>query len=122
MPFRTLFFLQAAVLALVGAVHVVAIQYYLYWHYIWLDIPVHFLGGVWAALVALWFIAAFGLPQRVLLVMAAVLAISIGWEVFEVMAGVPMEANFALDTSIDLTMDTLGAVLGFFLGRRLVRA
>ena len=35
--------------------------------------------------------------------------VGIGWELFEVFAGIPIEENFKFDTTMDLFMDLLGA-------------
>ena len=51
----------------------------------------------------------------------AAMVIGVAWEVFEIFAGIPREANFAFDTSLDLTMDFIGALAGFALARYLVR-
>ena len=36
------------------AVHALALVNYWYWTYQWLDIPMHFLGGFWVAMVFFW--------------------------------------------------------------------
>ncbi len=122
MPNRALFLLQALIVAIVGGIHVLALKHYLYWHYIWLDVPVHFLGGLWLGLLGSWLLAYRMMPARFLMVMATVSIVSIGWEVFEVAAGVPMENSFLLDTSIDISMDLLGGVMGYLVARRLISA
>lgn len=116
---RALFLLQAIVISVVGAVHVSALEYSLYWHYIWLDLPVHFLGGMWIALISAWLISYHGWPITYKLVMATVLLVGLGWELFEVAAGVPMESNFAFDTTLDFIMDITGGTLGYFIARKL---
>lgn len=122
MPNRALFLLQALVVFIVGAIHVLALQHFLYWHYIWLDVPVHFLGGFWLGLLGSWLLAYRHVSVTFPMVMATVIIVSIGWEVFEVAAGVPIENSFILDTSIDISMDLIGGVLGFFVARRLIAA
>lgn len=101
-------------------VHVLAIELSLYWTYLWLDIPMHLLGG---AVVALGMFTAHDLirdfPVRLLYpipVLLVVLMVSLGWEVFEIYAGVPIEANFAGDTIVDLVMDMLGGIVGYIIG------
>lgn len=111
----TVFFLIAA--SVLATVHVLSLELYLYWQHLWLDIPVHMLGG---ATVALGVFAIHDLtkkfPSRLLYpipVLLFVLIASLAWEVFEIKAGVPIEANFAVDTMIDLIMDMLGGVIGY---------
>lgn len=117
MPHLRLFILQSFVIALIGVVHVVALEYSLYWHYIWLDVPVHFLGGLWLALAGSWMLLRADMKADVPVVFSIVITLSIAWEIFELAAGVPIEESFALDTAIDLTMDVFGGILGFLLAR-----
>lgn len=41
------------------AIHLIAIFYNLYWRFLWMDIPMHFLGGVLVAVVFIWFFERF---------------------------------------------------------------
>lgn len=114
-----LFIAQALVLAGIAVVHIAALQWYLYWHFVWLDVPVHFAGGVWLALMGSWILLRAGQEMRVETVFSIVVVLSIAWEIFELAAGIPREANFLFDTVLDLTMDMAGAILGFLLARAL---
>lgn len=107
-----LFFLQTVVLVLLATLHLTALHFALYWHYVWLDTVAHFLGGLWAVLFVAWIAVSLGKKPHILGLIAMLSLIALGWEVFELWAGVPREANFALDTSIDLLMDMLGGVVG----------
>lgn len=111
----TVFFLIAA--SVLATIHVLSLELYLYWQHLWLDIPVHMLGG---ATVALGVFTIHDLtkkfPSRLLYpipVLLFVLMAALAWEVFEIKAGVPIEANFAVDTMIDLIMDMLGGTIGY---------
>lgn len=111
----TVFFLIA--ISLLAVTHIIALELFLYWQYPWFDIPMHLLGGT---VVALGMFASHDLlpqfPARLLYpipVLLIVLMVSLGWEVFELYAGIPVEENFAGDTIIDLIMDILGGVIGY---------
>jgi uncharacterized membrane protein YjdF len=117
---RTLFILQAILIAIVGAVHLIAIQLYLYWLFPWLDIFVHFFGGLWVALAAMWLLTAAHQRTPFIRIFFILAAVSIGWELFELWGGIPREANFAFDTSLDFLMDALGGISGYFLAERLI--
>jgi hypothetical protein len=121
MPYSRLFFLQAAVIATIGATHLAALQWYLYWHLPWLDVPVHFLGGMWIALAAAFIFVRITNVIRADAVFASVAFLGIAWEVFEMWAGIPREANFIFDTSLDLCMDALGGICGFVIARHLTK-
>lgn len=108
MSARTILFLQFATVAALAAIHVFGIAYYWYWEWRWLDIPTHFLGGVWAGLFILW--AGALLSRRITLGQCVALGVLIGvvWEIFEFAIGavhLPMEA---FDTALDLLMDAAG--------------
>ncbi len=109
--------------ATLAALHILAIELSLYWHFWWFDIPMHFFGGT---IVALGFYTLrdlrFSLPQaffRMVPFMLGVLTIALIWEGFELWAGVPVEPDFLLDTGIDLVMGLFGGFLGYHLGRQL---
>ena len=117
-----LFLTQTAVVLMVAAVHLSAMRWYLYWYYPWLDLLTHFLGGLWVALATAWLLSYAGRTPSFLTVILAAMVIGIGWEVFELAAGIPKEANFIFDTSLDLMMDFIGGVSGFLLARQLLKS
>ncbi|MCB9818739.1 hypothetical protein H6788_01010 [Candidatus Nomurabacteria bacterium] len=115
-----LFGLSAIMLAVF---HYLFLELHLYWLYLWLDIPVHFLGGVTVALGFLTFLGFF--PKLVdryftlVRTVAFVLLVASVWEVFEVSIGIPFEeGNYVGDTILDLIMGALGGMAGYFVGRR----
>lgn len=110
----------SAVLAIVLAVlHFVALEFFLYWKFPWLDIFVHSLGGLLIALFAIWFYLRFATHEMpfsrreiAVVAMSAIIIAGISWELFELWAGLPREENFVSDTIVDLFMDLFGAFLG----------
>lgn len=109
--------------ATLAAVHGVAIATSLYWHFWWFDMPMHFFGGSIVAL-GLFTLAdlSWPLPRwlfRPIPFLSSVLLIALLWEVFELWAGIPIEADYILDTSIDLLLGLTGGFLGYRLGRLL---
>jgi hypothetical protein len=103
----------------------VAEYYYLYWTYRWLDIPMHFFGGVWVGLATLWLFLRSGyvfkdMPSSVnTFVTALVGGFCIGflWEVYEYVvwqvSGKGLPVNYLGDTVLDLCMDLLGALFAY---------
>lgn len=82
----------------------------------------HFLGGLFVALSALWFFFESGythltknIKNAILVAVSSIILVGVSWEVFEILAGVPIEDNFVLDTTIDAVMDVLGATLAVFI-------
>ena len=77
----------------------------------------HFLGGA-TAVFGLFVLRDLrvNLPQKIYSfypTMAYVLCIAIAWELFELAAGIPREANYAFDTTLDLTMGMIGGLTGY---------
>ena len=107
----------------------------LYWHlffqFWWLDIPMHFFGGLWIALFTLaWYYRA-RIPKSkdtstlfvVALAVSSTLSIGLFWELFELSAQTFIErasVHDLTDTLADLTNDLFGAVvaIGIFIRGR----
>lgn len=111
----TLFFSAATTLALA---HITATTFFLYWKYLWFDIPMHFLGGLVCALgiAILPFFRIQYIEKRssFLVYMCIVLGIGICWELFEYSAGLyRLETNLIPDTILDVCMDMLGGAVGY---------
>jgi hypothetical protein len=121
MQYPKLFIVQAFLAVFIAAIHIPALVWSLYWHYVWLDVPVHFLGGFWLALAGSWMLLRGGMKADVAPVFSIVVTLGVAWELFELAAGVPVEENFALDTVIDVTSDVAGGILGFIFARALAR-
>ncbi|MDP3735519.1 MAG: hypothetical protein Q8R39_03780 [bacterium] len=85
-----------------------------YWEYAWLDLLMHFLGGVIVALLVRWGSErVWGVRFSLATVILAVLFVGIAWEVFEYALGlieVPRDV-YIKDTAVDLILDMLGAAL-----------
>ncbi len=107
------------ILMTIAVVHTVSIEFYLYWKYLWLDIPMHTLGGIACAL-GFSILPFFNiiLPSRYTSIYGYVwfaLGIGIVWEIFEFSAGISIiEPGFVFDTLKDLSMDSIGAIGGYF--------
>lgn len=116
----TIFFLIS--FSLLAVLHVIAIELYLYWHFFWFDIFMHFFGG---AVVALGVHTLVDLRivkrghLRTSVVVSIVFFVAVVWELFEFSAGVPIESDFILDTSTDLLVGLCGAYVGHKLSVRL---
>ncbi len=115
---RKLLYQALFVATLLAAFHLTATALYLYWSYLWLDLVAHFLGGFFLTLVGAALLMRFvstTIP-RIRFFITLILFVSTAsvlWEVFEHLAGVPVEANFLLDTALDLLLDFLGAMSAY---------
>ncbi len=117
-----LFISWAILLVCIVALHIVALQFFLYWMYSWFDIMMHFLGGLFVSLMTLWFFFESGyvniyrsIQNVVIIAGGSIVFIGIGWEILEVLAGIPIEENFISDTVTDLIMDVIGASIAIFI-------
>ena len=116
-----LFISWTTVLVVIAILHISALELSLYWVFWWFDILVHFLGGLFVVLFALWFFfeskyvrLSKSIKHVVIVSGGSIILVGGGWEIFELLAGVPIEENFVLDTAIDLSMDVLGAIISGF--------
>ncbi len=107
--------------SLIAFLHFIAIEFYFYWSLWWYDIVVHFLGGLFIGLGALWIVFFSGFfsyfqysKKRALCVaLLSIFVVGIAWEVFELWAGVPFTKNYIADTITDIIIDILGALVGY---------
>jgi len=114
-------------LLLIGAIHIAGILNSWYFTYPWIDIPMHFLGGMWAVFFLFWIFEKkkndylFTSPKVLSFLFALGFAALVGilWEFFEFLFDVFISSRgFAYaaqtssaDTMGDLFMDLVG---GFF--------
>ena len=109
----------------VALLHAHALNNFLYWHLPWLDILMHFLGGLLVALIGLWIARKTGIAKgakskwKLLIdILLFVFIVSLLWESFELtfqslVSEDPYE--YAIDTIIDFLMSTIGALFGFYI-------
>ncbi len=105
-------------LFVLASAHIVALEFFLYWKYLWFDIPMHILGGL---CVALGFSSLpffhINLPTwcgTIISYTIVVFLVGIAWEVFEVVFDlVIFDETYNTDTFIDLCMDMLGGFIGY---------
>lgn len=111
---RTVWLSAAFILSLAIAVlHNWAIANYVYWRYVWFDVPVHYLGGLTIGV----FTVTLLRERRVAWFVAMVAAVIIGWEVFEYFFGIPRQSNYWFDTSLDVLLGACGAILAYITAR-----
>lgn len=124
-------FLTLALLV-IAAAHLVFSIFYLYWTMRWIDIPMHFLAGVWVGAAAGSFLL-HGAPDfakekrhvlfHILFITGAAFFVGVFWEFFEFFLStyiakdprVVSMGNLYTDTLFDLTMDFLGSAVAVFL-------
>jgi hypothetical protein len=119
---ETFFLLTFILVAIIALLHSLAYVFFWYWTLWWFDILMHFLGGVWVALTALWFFYLSGYVQRpkanmqtyLLITLGSIAVIGIAWEIFELFVGAYREEHHVLDTTVDLIMDIVGSLAGLF--------
>ena len=96
-----------------AVLHTYALDTYLYWRFVWLDVPVHFVGGLAIAMLLIGVLQTFRPVAFLLLIVVAIA----GWEVFEFVIQTQREANFVFDSSLDVLMGALGALVAYILAR-----
>jgi hypothetical protein len=120
----TIFLLFTLSITMLAVLHTTALIFSLYWVYLWLDIPMHILGG---ATVALGYQSRFMLGRfeetltfGLCATIGAALTIGLLWEVYEFSVG-PLLPGYVLDTAIDLSMDVVGAIIGYATARAVAK-
>jgi len=90
-----------------------------FWNYWWWDIPMHILGGVWAALLLAWTQTLRSKPYSLIAYVLMAFAIGGAWELLEYIGHFPRSQfmSYSLDTAKDLVMDALGGISTYYLVR-----
>ncbi len=106
--------------------------FHLYWIFKWFDIVTHFIGGLWVGLAGVWlwyfsgYFREMQMPDKKLLFVVLFSGITIGilWEFFEYIVwyfvGDGLPDNYIFDTTVDVFMDVIGSIVGFFVARYLI--
>jgi hypothetical protein len=118
---REILYLSLGLAILIAVIHNKAMELHLFWTYPWLDLFLHFLGGLWLSITSLWLFFFSGLfklkinKKNIFLVaFLSILIVGLSWEVFEIAIGLSFgEPNFITDTISDIAMDFLGAFLAY---------
>jgi len=117
MFFNRYFVPSFALIIIIALLHYLALDRAYYWTISWYDIMMHFLGGVWVALFALWIFSSRKisfLPLRIsfLQIVSLVICIGIIWELYEILFGLTFvsDPEYLGDTMLDLIMDTIGGI------------
>lgn len=118
---KELFIFTFILILFIAALNELAVNYYFYWRIWWFDIMMHFLGGLWVGLSALWFYYFSGFLKNnkndkrsmFFISLFATILIGLGWEVFELILEVDFSNGYWEDTSLDLVMDIIGAITAF---------
>jgi hypothetical protein len=106
---------------IIAIIYALSIFYSLFYEIWWLDIPMHFLGGLWIALLSAWFFSHFsffysrkGNTKFVWSTLVfLVILIGVLWEIFEYTTGIAaLPSEYWFDTLLDMVMDFLGVVVG----------
>ena len=109
-----IFWAQLIVVLMVSGIHFIASARNLYDLIWWIDIPQHFLGGLWVGLACLWLFAVARRPIPGLLTLfLMVFAIGIAWEIYEYVFGISYGPMYVYDTAKDLLMDCVGALCAY---------
>lgn len=115
---KELFIFDIVLLIFIASLNQIAISFHLYWLVWWFDILMHFLGGLWVGLSALWFVyfsdflKFFEYNKRNIFLISLIttIVVGLGWEVFEFIIEVDFSNGYWKDTIQDLIMDTIGAI------------
>ena len=114
----------------VGVLEVVTSMLYLHWSLWWVDIVLHFLGGMCVALFVLWISSAkldlkkWPLSKILFITLAGAIFVGILWEIYELFFGLTFLSDgmrYFSDTASDLIMDFVGGIFGFLYVNNLLK-
>lgn len=110
--------------------HAVAMYFFLYWRVLWLDTPMHFIGGFLAGLIMIWwsfYTKKVSLPKNLPMLYSFVIIVSMAalvgvlWEIYEFTVDnfvtgtgknyINLTQPSIIDTMKDLFLDITGAAL-----------
>lgn len=110
-------------LVFIAVIHFSALYNYWYWTYQWLDMPMHFLGGFWTALVVFALINNFQFPVSkqsvsgffsfLIIILSFVALVGVLLEFVEFFYNI--QQSGVADTLADLFFDLLGGLAFIFL-------
>lgn len=115
------FWVLALIVSLIGVMNGAASYWHLYYHYHWLDIPMHLAGGLWVGLsaLAIYYFTPIVAEKKhtvrtvIFIAIFSALIIGIGWEAFEwvvdQMTG--LKHVDIIDTLSDIMNDLIGATV-----------
>ncbi|MEK7575465.1 MAG: hypothetical protein AAB491_00015 [Patescibacteria group bacterium] len=124
----TFFYILIFLFVFLIAFHIISVIFSLYWLIRWIDIPLHFFGGVWLAMFSIWIFyisGKFSLSKKpyilsFILTLGLVALGGILWEFFEFsfdfVSHKKWLAQLGLsDTISDLFFDLLGGSCAYFI-------
>jgi hypothetical protein len=114
---KKLFHTLALLIIFIFLVNLLANKFYWYSSIWYFDIIMHFLGGIWVGILALYFLAPTRATFRLILkTLGVVLLVGLGWEVFEALVDNAVSKNGfnILDTSSDIFFDVAGGIVAIF--------
>jgi hypothetical protein len=134
MPKTPLLITIIVLVVAIAVINAVAVQYSWYFYHWWLDMPMHFLGGLWVALATLWIVYHSGrisvsdeyrdADRALMIALIATGVVGILWEIFEFSVDtvlVVAPTYDVADTLSDLAFDMAGALIAstFFIGKEM---
>ncbi len=111
----------AATFVVLTFLYIAALSGDLFFYIWWYDIPLHFLGGLWIGLLAVYLYYYSGFFKSILTenrlfftMLISVIVVGALWEIFEYYTGLAFTVgNYTLDTVKDMFMDVLGGIVSY---------
>jgi len=113
--------LLAILILVIAAINMLAIKFSWYWSMLWLDMPMHFAGGVWLGGTVLWYrlfsgrypFAGRSLMDTISWALAGAFFFGVLWELYEAGVEIVLEKpiNSILDSLSDVGFDVLGGLV-----------
>jgi len=104
------------------AFHTLALMFYLYWAIWWFDVMMHILGGIWLLFLIQtfvllgWYKERFFRPKHLVIVILSAFGL---WELFGIYVAGGFKSDWLTDTALDTLCGIVGAIIGYWLVKRL---
>ena len=118
---RILTHILLPLITIIAIVDLLALKFYWFWIFWWIDVIMHVLGGLWVGLGIFWILLIANVyiqkkwsnAQLFFYIVFGTLIVGVLWEVFEYFSGLFIEGQMFPDAIHDMFADLAGALIAY---------
>jgi len=121
---RKFFIISLITIFVIAILHYLAFKYFWYWKIGWFHLFMHFLGGFWLSITALWISIRFKHIDTIIrckirafvIMIVSVVVVGLSWELFEILSGFTSikEGGYLNSLMNDLISNFIGGLVAYF--------